>query len=347
MRKHLLGRTDLNVTDICLGSMTWGSMNTEAEGHAQLDHAHDRGVNFMDTAEMYPVSPVLKETVGDTETIIGNWFAKTGKRNDWVLATKIAGENGGFTRDGAAISSGEIVKALDASLRRLQTDVIDLYQLHWPNRGSYAFRQNWDFDPSGQSRDDTVAHMQDVLGELGRQVEAGKIRHIGLSNESAWGMATWVRVADEMGLPRMATIQNEYSLLYRLFDLDAAEAAVNEDIPLLAWSPLATGVLGGQYRAGKVPERSRAARSPGLGGRLTDRTHAAVEAYAAVAEKHGLSLPQMALAWCMSRPFMGATIIGATTMEQLDECLGAYDITLSDDCLADIATTYKAHPMPY
>lgn len=347
MRKHLLGRTDLNVTEICLGTMTWGSMNTEAEGHAQLDLAHDRGVNFMDTAEMYPVSPVLKETVGDTEAIIGNWFEKTGRRKDWILASKMAGENGGFARDGAAISSGEVVKALEGSLRRLKTDVIDLYQLHWPNRGSYAFRQNWTYDPSGQRRDDTVAHMQDVLGELGRQVEAGKIRYIGLSNESAWGMATWARVADEMGLPRMASIQNEYSLMYRLFDTDGAEASVNEGIPLLAWSPLATGMLGGQYRGGVIPARSRAARTPGLGGRMGDRAHAAVDAYWAVAEKHGLSLAQMALAWCMTRPFMGATIIGATTLTQLEECLGADAVELSEDCLADIATTHQAHPMPY
>lgn len=347
MQKHTLGRTDLTVTKICLGTMTWGSMNTEAEGHAQIDLALDHGVNFMDTAEMYPVSPVTKETVGDTERVIGNWFEKTGKRKDWILASKLTGPNRGFARDGAAISSSQIVTALDASLSRLKTDYIDLYQLHWPNRGSYAFRQNWTFDPSGQNRDDTIAHMQDVLGELQRQVEAGKIRHCGLSNESAWGMATWCRVADEMGAPRVASIQNEYSLLYRLFDTDCAEAAINEGVPLLAWSPLATGMLGGQYRNGAIPEGSRATHSPGLGERMNDRAFAAVEAYAAVAEKHGMSLPQMALAWCMTRPFMGATIIGATSLAQLRECLGADKITLGDDILADIAATHKTHPMPY
>ncbi len=347
MRTTKLGRTDLQVTDICLGTMTWGSQNTEAEGHAQIDRALEAGVNFMDTAEMYPVAPVTAETVGHTETIIGNWFASRGARDKWVLASKIAGVNGGWFRDGAAISSGEIVKALEGSLRRLQTDVIDLYQLHWPNRGSYAFRQNWAYDPSAQSRDDTLAHMQDVLEELQRQIDAGKLRYIGLSNESAWGMATWVRLADEMGLPRMASIQNEYSLLYRFFDTDCAEASHNEDIPLLSWSPLAAGLLSGKYRHGAMPEGSRATRTGDLGGRMTERAHAAVEAYLEVAQAHGLSLTQMALAWCMTRPFMGSTIIGATSVAQLDECLSAYDVTVSQELLDDIATVHKAHPMPY
>lgn len=347
MRKKQLGRTDLVVTEICLGTMTWGSMNTEAEGHAQIDFALEQGCNFMDTAEMYPVSPVLKETVGNTEKIIGNWFEKTGKRDDWILASKIAGPNGGFTRDGAPISSDEFAKALDASLTRLKTDRIDLYQLHWPNRGSYAFRQNWAYDPSSQNREETLDHMRDVLSEAQKQVAAGKIRYLALSNESAWGMTSWARLADEMGAPRVASIQNEYSLLYRLFDTDAAEASWNEDIPLLAWSPLATGILGGRYRDGTIPEDSRAARTPGLGGRMTERAKAAVEAYAAVAEKHGLTLPVMSIAWCMTRPFMGATIIGASKMEQLAECLSADQVTLSEDCLADIDAVHMAHPMPY
>ncbi|MEM8555317.1 MAG: aldo/keto reductase [Pseudomonadota bacterium] len=347
METKQLGATELHVTELCLGSMTWGSQNTEDEGHAQIDRALDRGLNFMDTAEMYPVHPVLAETVGRTEEIIGNWFAKTGKRNDWILATKIAGPNGGFTRSGAPISSSEVVSAVNASLKRLQTDHIDLYQLHWPNRGSFAFRQNWDYDPTHQNRAETIAHMQDTLGELKRQVDAGKIRYIGLSNESAWGMATWVRVADEMGLPRMATIQNEYSLLYRFFDTDAAEASHNEQIPLLAWSPLATGMLTGKYRGGAIPDGSRATLAEGLGGRMSSRAHEAVEAYAAVADKHGLNLTQMAIAWCMTRPFMGSTIIGASSVGQLDVCIDAGDVTLSDEVMADIAQAHMAHPMPY
>ncbi|WP_138468498.1 aldo/keto reductase [Poseidonocella sp. HB161398] len=346
MQKKQLGRTDLAVTSLCLGTMTWGSQNTEAEGHAQIEMAADRGINFMDTAEMYPVAPVLEETVGDTEAIIGNWFEKTGRRNDWVLATKIGGA-GGKARGGAAISAGEIRQCVENSLRRLKTDVIDIYQLHWPNRGSYAFRQNWSYDPSAQNRNETIEHMQDVLGELAKQVEAGKLRYIGLSNESAWGMSTWSRVADEMGVPRMATIQNEYSLLYREFDTDAAEASLNEDIPLLAYSPLATGLLTGKYQGGAIPEGSRGTRNPGLGGRLTDRALAAVEAYAEVARAHGLSLVQMSLAFCVSRPFMGAAIIGATSTAQLEEVLSADGLELSEDCLKDIAAVHKAHPQPY
>ncbi|MBE3638992.1 aldo/keto reductase [Mangrovicoccus algicola] len=346
MKKIPLGQTGLLVTELCLGTMTWGSQNTEAEGHAQIDMAADRGINFMDTAEMYPVAPVLEETVGDTEEIIGNWFARTGRRDDWVLATKIGGQ-GGKARGGAPISGPEIRKAVEASLRRLKTDVIDIYQLHWPNRGSYAFRQNWRYDPSAQNRNETVAHMQDVLAELDRLIREGKLRHVGLSNESAWGMATWTRLADEAGLPRMATIQNEYSLLYREFDTDAAEASINEQIPLLAYSPLATGLLTGKYRDGAIPEGSRATRNPDLGGRLTPRALEAEAAYAEIARRHGLDPVHMALAFCLSRPFMGAAIIGATSLPQLEQCLAADGVTLSDDCLADIAAVHKAHPQPY
>ncbi|WP_172326953.1 aldo/keto reductase [Mangrovicoccus sp. HB161399] len=346
MQKKQLGRTGLTVTELCLGTMTWGSQNTEAEGHAQIDMAADRGINFMDTAEMYPVAPVLAETVGRTEEIIGNWFEKTGRRNDWILASKIGGA-GGKARGGAAISAGEIRTAVDSSLKRLKTDVIDIYQLHWPNRGSYAFRQNWRYDPSKQDRNETVEHMQDVLGELAKQIEAGKLRYVGLSNESAWGMATWSRVADEMGVPRMATIQNEYSLLYREFDTDAAEASINEEIPLLAYSPLATGILSGKYQDGARPEGSRATRTPDLGGRLVPRALEAVAAYRKVAEKHGLTMVQMSLAFCLSRPFMGAAIIGATSTAQLEQVLSADGVTLSEECLQDIAEVHKAHPQPY
>ena len=346
MKTARLGRTDLIVTDLCLGTMTWGSQNTEAEGHAQIDRALEAGINFMDTAEMYPVAPVTEETVGDTEEIIGNWFAKTGRRNDWVLATKIGGK-GGKARGGAAIDAGQIARCVEDSLRRLRTDRIDLYQLHWPNRGSWGFRQNWRYDPSGQDRNETIAHMQDVLGACQRLIEAGKLRHIGLSNETAWGIATWNRVADEGGLPRMATIQNEYSLLHRLFDTDAAEAAHNEDCPLLAYSPLATGLLTGKYLNGQIPAGARATRTPDLGGRMTEAAHAAVAAYADLAAAHGLTPVQLALAFCRSRPFMGATIIGATSVAQLDQCLAAAEIELGADVLAGIAALHRAHPLPF
>lgn len=347
MQKKPLGRSDIMVTDLCLGTMTWGSQNTEAEGHAQMDRALEAGINFIDTAEMYPVTPIKPETVGHTEAIVGTWLEKTGRRNDVVLATKITGRNGGFCRDGEPISSDAITRALEGSLQRLRTDHIDLYQLHWPNRGSYSFRQNWSYEPSGQNREETVQHMEDVLGALQRQVDAGKIRHIGLSNETAWGTSMWLRVAEANGWPRMQSIQNEYSLLCRLFDTDLAEVSANEQVGCLAYSPLAAGLLTGKYLNNAVPDGSRRSIQPELGGRFSPFVQDAVAAYVAVAEKHGLDPAQMALAFCRSRPFMTSTIIGATSMAQLDIALGAADLTLSDDVMADIGLTHRAFPMPY
>jgi len=347
MRKRKLGGSDLEVTEICLGSMTWGNRNSEAEGHAQIDRALAAGVNFIDTAEMYPVNPVRAETVGHTEAIIGSWFARSGRRDEVVLASKIAGPNGGFVRGGSGIDTAGIRAALESSLRRLQTEVIDIYQLHWPNRGSYAFRQNWSYDPVAQDRAEVAAHMEEVVTELGRQIAAGKIRHWGLSNESAWGLTAWARTADRLGVARPVSVQNEYSLLCRLFDTDAAEAAHHEGIGLMAYSPLAAGILGGQYRGGTVPPLSRAVNTPDLGGRMTAKAAEAVETYAAIAARHGLSLPQMALAWALERPFMGSVIIGATTMEQLEEDLGAIEVTLNEDIRAEIQAAYKANPLPY
>ncbi len=257
MRYNELGRTDLKVSELCLGSMTWGSQNTMAEGHAQIDVALDHGVNFIDTAEMYPTNPVRAETIGGTEEVIGQWFAKSGRRDDVILATKISGAGQSMVRDGAPISATTIREAVEASLQRLQTDVIDLYQLHWPNRGSYHFRQCWTFDASKQDRAATRAHMQDVLEEMQRQVDAGRVRHFGLSNESAWGTAEWLRLAEAGGLPRVASIQNEYSLLCRIFDLDLAELCHHEDVGLLAFSPLACGLLSGKYAADVIPAGSR------------------------------------------------------------------------------------------
>lgn len=347
MQHKPLGRTDIMVSDICLGSMTWGSQNTEAEGHAQIDRALEAGVNFIDTAEMYPVTPIKPETVGHTEAIIGTWLEKTGKRGDVVLATKITGANGGFCRDGEPITADAIRRTVDASLQRLRTDYVDLYQLHWPNRGSYCFRQNWDYDPSGQDRSETVQNMQEVLGELQRQVEAGKIRHVGLSNETAWGTSMWLRLAEENGWPRMQSIQNEYSLLHRLFDTDLAEVTAHEQVGCLSYSPLATGLLTGKYANDAIPEGSRRTINSDLGGRMTPRVGGAVAAYAEVAKRHDLDLVQMAIAFCRSRPFMTSTIIGATSLDQLDLVLGAADLTLSDDVLADIGQAHRAHPLPY
>ena len=347
MRMKELGRTGLQVSELCLGSMTWGTQNSQAEGHAQIDMALEHGVNFVDTAEMYPVNPVAAENVGKTESIIGEWFARTGRRADMVLATKMSGANGGFVRDGQGITAKTITEGLEGSLKRLKTDYVDLYQLHWPNRGSYMFRKNWDYDPSDQNRQETLDHITEVLGALGKMVKDGKVRHVGLSNESAWGTAMWLR-ASEMGAgPRMVSIQNEYSLLCRMFDTDLAELSVNEDVGLLAFSPLATGLLSGKYKRDVTPAGTRRAISGELGGRVTDRVWGAVAAYEDIAARHGLDINQMALAWCRTRPFMTSAIFGATSMEQLQVALGSVDVELSDEVLSEINTAHRAHPMPY
>jgi aryl-alcohol dehydrogenase-like predicted oxidoreductase len=342
-----LGQSGIEVSEMCLGSMTWGTQNSLAEGHAQIDRALARGVDFIDTAEMYPVNPVSAETQGRTEEVIGDWFARTGRRAEVVLATKHSGAGIKYLRNGAVISGATIPEAVDGSLKRLKTDYIDLYQLHWPNRGSYMFRQNWHYDPSGQNRDETLAHMEDVLGALGREVEKGRIRAVGLSNESAWGTTQWLAAAERVGGPRMATIQNEYSLLCRMFDTDLAEVSVNEDVPLLAFSPLASGLLSGKYQGGAVPEGSRMSLVPELGGRRSERVFPAVDAYLQIGRKHGLDPVQMALAWTRTRPFPTIPIFGATSMAQLDLALGAADIVLSDEVLDEIAAAHKRHPMPY
>lgn len=347
MQRKKLGKTDIEVSILCLGSMTWGSQNTETEGHAQIDMALAHGVDFIDTAEMYPVNPVKAETIGHTEEIIGTWNAKSGRRGDVVIATKHSGAGLGYVRDGAPISSETIPAAIQGSLKRLQTDYIDLYQFHWPNRGSYAFRQNWRYDPSHQNRGDTRAHMEDALGALQREVEKGTIRSFGLSNESAWGTSQWLQAAEAVGGPRVASVQNEYSLMQRLYDTDMAELSVNEEVDLLAYSPLATGLLTGKYRGGAVPPGSRLEVTGDLYGRKTERAFAAVEAYAQVAEQFGLNFTQMSLAWCLTRPFPCIPIFGATSLEQLEVALGAVDVTLSDEVQDAIHATHQAHAMPY
>ncbi|MEM6588726.1 MAG: aldo/keto reductase [Pseudomonadota bacterium] len=347
MQRNLLGGTGIEVSALCLGSMTWGTQNTEDEGHGQIDMALDHGIDFLDTAEMYPVNPIRPETTGVTESIVGSWFAKTGRRNDVILATKHSGAGFKGARDGAPISAKTIPEAVEGSLKRLQTDVIDLYQFHWPNRGSYMFRQNWTYDPSGQNHADTMAHMEEALGALEREVEKGRIRAFGLSNESAWGTAQWLRIAEQKGGPRVASIQNEYSLMCRLYDTDLAELSVNEDVGLLAFSPLAAGFLTGKYQNGQIPKGSRMDINGDLGGRRSDRAYGAVDAYLAVAQKHGLDPSQMALAWCLTRPFMCSAIFGATTQAQLQTAIGAADVTLSEEVLDELNAVHRAHPMPY
>ncbi|OAN95665.1 aldo/keto reductase [Sulfitobacter geojensis] len=347
MKKNDLGGSGLMVSELCLGSMTWGTQNTADDAHEQIDRALDAGINFIDTAEMYPVNPISAETTGRTERIIGLWNERDGRRNDVVLATKHSGAGVAHIREGAPISSETIAETIEGSLRRLKTDWIDLYQFHWPNRGSYMFRKNWTYDPSGQDRADTMAHMEDTLGALQAEVKRGTIRHFGLSNESAWGMAQWAEAARRTGGPKPISVQNEYSLMCRMADTDVAEACVNERIDMFAFSPLATGLLTGKYQGGNVPEGSRLSLNDDLGGRKGARAFEAVDAYLEVAKNHGLDPVHMALAWCCQRPFMGSVIFGATRMDQLETALGAADVTLSDEVLVALDEVNKAHPMPY
>lgn len=347
MEKTELGQSGLEVSVLCLGTMTFGTQTGEAEAHAQLDRAVGRGVNFLDMAEMYPVNPLSAETAGRTEEIVGNWLKSRGGRERMVLASKITGAGSAAIPGGPEISAGRLRQAIDASLKRLQTDVIDLYQLHWPNRGSYHFRKIWGYDPSGQDRAATVAHMCEVLETLQSLKAEGKLRHFGLSNETAWGSAMWLRLADENGLPRPVSIQNEYSLLCRHFDSDLAELSVNEALPLLAYSPLAAGLLTGKYAGGVIPEGSRRSIVPELGGRVTPRVFEVVAAYMGIARNHGLDPVQMAIAFCRQRPFACVPIIGATRLEQLDPLLDAAALVLPLEVLEEIEAAHKAAPMPF
>jgi aryl-alcohol dehydrogenase-like predicted oxidoreductase len=347
MRFNELGRTGIKVSEICLGTMTWGSQNTEAEAHEQMDHAVDRGVNFFDTAELYPTTPVSAETQGDTERFIGTWMKARGNRDKIVLATKISGPGRSYIRGGRPINRQEIEAALDLSLKRLDTDYVDLYQLHWPNRGHYHFRQLWTYHPERQpSKTEVRDNLLEILQALGDAVKAGKIRAIGLSNETAWGTMQFLHLAEQHGLPRVASVQNEYNLLYRPHDADFAELTHHENVGLLAYSPLAAGLLTGKYLGGTKPVGSRIIANGDLGGRFNHHQEPAVHEYVEVARKHGLDPAQMALAYCLARPFMTSVIIGTTSMKQLKTDIGAKDIFLDDAVLRDIKAVIRRHPMP-
>ncbi|WP_062762347.1 aldo/keto reductase [Falsirhodobacter sp. alg1] len=345
MKQIPLGHTGLSVSELCLGTMTWGSQNTESEGHEQIAMALDHGVNFLDTAEMYPVAPALPETVGHTEAIIGSWLAAKGGRDRMIIATKVSGA-GSVAAEGAPISPERMRQAVDDSLRRLGTDYIDLYQMHWPNRGTYHFRKNWGFEPRSDKAA-VEADMMAILEEAGRLRDAGKVRHFGLSNDSVWGAAGWLRMAEANNLPRMMTVQNEYSLLCRHFDTDWAEFAAMENMPLLGYSPLATGLLTGKYAGDVVPAGSRRERSAELGGRISPFVFEAVAGYLGIAKTHGLDPSQMALAFYRSRPFPCVPIIGATNLNQLKTALTSVNVTLSDEVLAEIDQAHRAWPAPF
>ena len=347
MRSVPLGRHD-TISEIMLGTMTFGTQTSEADAHRQMDMAADAGVTWLDTAEMYPVNPIRPETVGRTEEIVGSWRAK-GNADRLRIATKQAGE-GSHARGGEPIDGETVGRAIEGSLKRLGCETIDLYQFHWPNRGSFQFRKYWTYRPEG-TRDAILQDMADCMGALEREVARGTIRAFGLSNESTWGMDQWLTLASGEdggdGPARPVSLQNEYSLLFRLADTDLTEMMVHEDVTLLAFSPLAAGLLTGKYQGGAVPEGSRKSINGDLGGRWSDRVEGAVAAYLDLAAEHSVDPVHMALAWLRSRPFACSAILGATTPEQLGHGLKAQDLTLSDELIAAIDGLNRAMPLPY
>ena len=345
MQYRRLGRTDLQVSLICLGTMTWGKQNSEAEGHAQMDYALERGINFFDTAEMYAVPPTA-ETYGKTEEVIGTWFAARGNRDKVILATKAVGPGERFAhvRDGKPKHNRtHLVQAVDDSLRRLQTDYIDLYQLHWPERSVNSFGKLGYV----HNDDEVTTPIAETLGVLADLVKSGKIRHIGLSNETPWGMMTFARLADEAGLPRVASVQNPYNLLNRSFEVGAAEVAIREDIGLLAYSPLGGGTLSGKYVGGARPTGARmTVFAHNFTRYATPLAEEAIAAYVSLARANGLDPAQMALAYINTRRFLTANIIGATTMEQLKSNIDSIDIALSEDVLKGIEELQQRYSNP-
>lgn len=345
MEYAYLGHTDIKVSRICLGTMTWGEQNTKAEAFAQMDYALDQGVNFWDTAELYAIPP-KPETYGATEQIIGRWFASTGKRDQVVLASKIAGPGqfvnhirGGKTR----FNSNQLQAALEGSLKRLQTDYIDLYQLHWPERSTNYFGHlGFEHQPDP----DDLTPVEETLMALSLLVEQGKIRSIGLSNETPWGAMKFIQVAEKLGLEKIVTVQNPYSLLNRSYEVGLSEVSHREGIGLLAYSPLGFGVLSGKYLKGQQPAGARLTLFKNYDRYSSPNAIKATELYVALAKGHGMKPAQLALAFINSRPFLTANIIGATTMAQLAENIDSIRITLSEDLLQEIERIHQTYTIP-
>ena len=346
MEYRPLGKTDIKVSKICLGTMTFGEQNTEADAHQQLHYAFEQGINFIDAAEMYPV-PINAETQGRTEQYIGTWLKQRSDRDKIILASKVAGpgrkEALGHLRDGPRLSREHVLQACDASLKRLQADYIDLYQVHWPSRstnyfGQLGYRYGKDHHP------ETIEETLKALGEL---VEAGKVRQIGLSNETPWGVAEYLSLAKEFNLPRIVSVQNPYSLLNRSYEVGLAEFAHRSSVGLLAYSPLGFGVLSGKYVNSQRPEGTRLTRWGQYFTRYTnEHAQKTTQQYVELAQKHGLDPAQMALAYVNSRPFLTANIIGATSMDQLRSNIASADLVLSDEVLKGIEAIHDAHPNP-
>ncbi|HEY4618321.1 MAG TPA: aldo/keto reductase [Flavobacterium sp.] len=343
MKYTTLPNTEIKISKICLGTMTFGQQNTEADGHSQMDYALDHGVNFFDTAEMYSV-PAREETYGSTEKILGTWFKKTGKREEIVLASKIAGPNPNFTymREKNDFSPASIKFALDSSLLRLQTDYIDLYQLHWPERKTNFFGQRG-FKVQDDAWEDNIHAVLDALGDF---IKEGKIKHIGLSNETPWGIMRFLEESKYNHLPRIKTVQNPYSLLNRLFENGSAEICMRENVGLLAYSPMAFGVLSGKFLSGESHPNARIKLFPQFSRYNSAQCTEATRLYQEIAQKNGLTLTELSLAFIEQQSFVTSTIIGATTMEQLKENIDTIQVSLSDDILKAIDEVQAVIPDP-
>ena len=344
MNYKKLGNTDLDVSTICLGTMTWGEQNSEREGFEQMDFALNQGVNFWDTAEIYSI-PMREETYGETERIIGNWFQKTKKRNEIVLATKVCGNTSNKYIRGGGNSFGKkkIVEALNESLKRLKTDYIDLYQLHWPERSTNFFGE---YGYEHDENDKNWTPFEEILESLKKFIEQGKIRYVGLSNETAWGLSKFLELSKMRGLPKMMSVQNPYNLLNRTYEVGLAEISVREQSGLLAYSPLAFGYLTGKYRNNKLPAKSRMQLFKNFNRYKNENGQKAIDEYYKISKKYNLDFTQMSLKFCEIQHFTTSVIIGATTMEQLKTNIESVNVNLDSDIINDINKIQQKYPNP-
>ncbi len=342
MNYKKLGNTDINVSTICLGTMTWGEQNTQSEAFEQMNYSLENGVNFWDTAELYAVPPKA-ETYGHTETIIGNWFEETKKRKDIILASKVGGPSRKYMRNGENSFTGKNLEdALHGSLKRLKTDYIDLYQLHWPERNVNNFGKL-----GYEHKENDWNKFEDVLENLKKFIEHGKIRYVGLSNETPWGVMNYLQLAKDKALPRMMAIQNPYSLLNRSYEVGLAEVSIRENIGCLAYSPLASGYLSGKYRNKQFPKGSRMERDFDFWTRYRKpNMENAVEDYYKISQKYDLDMSQMSIKFCEVQDFMTSVIIGATTMEQLKTNVESVKVSLDSEVIKEINNVQKKYPNP-
>ena len=350
MRYNKLGSSGLDVSEVCLGSMTWGHQNSQLDADLQIALALESGINFIDTAEMYPIPP-SPERSGKTEEIIGDWLTRnTTKRSEIILASKVVGPGLPWIRNGSPLTGADIETSVNQSLARLKTDYIDLYQIHWPNRRHPHFGNHWpnDFKPSGANTAIERETMHQTLDALNKCVQAGKIRHIGLSDETSWGIQTYLSLSKEHNLPKIVSIQNEFNLLHTKDWPDVIETCVMENVAYLPWSPLAAGVLSGKYLNGAIPEGSRWSFSQRNGlFRNTEAVHAATAEYKALAERMSITPATLALAWCRKVDGVTSSIIGATSIDQLKEDISAFELELTDNQFADINAILKKYPAPF